>query len=126
MMGKGFLAKRTGVWLALLASVAGVSGNLVAAEIRDVRVASTDTGTRVVLDLSGPAKHKAFQLDTPNRVVLDLSKSSWRPQVGERVRVIPNHVCIVVHLNDVVYGIRGDVLETSWPVAARGRGEPAF
>jgi D-serine deaminase-like pyridoxal phosphate-dependent protein len=58
--------------------------------------------------------------------VLDLSKSSWRPQVGERVRVIPNHVCIVVHLNDVVYGIRGDVLETSWPVAARGRGEPAF
>jgi N-acetylmuramoyl-L-alanine amidase len=76
MMGKGFLAKRTGVWLALLASVAGVSGNLVAAEIRDVRVASTDTGTRVVLDLSAPAKHKAFLLDTPNRVVLDLTKSS--------------------------------------------------
>ena len=76
MMGKGFLGKRTGVWLALLASVAGVSGNLVAAEIRDVRVASTDTGTRVVLDLSAPAKHKAFLLDTPNRVVLDLSKSS--------------------------------------------------
>ena len=76
MMGKGFLGKRTGVWLALLASVAGVSGNLVAAEIRDVRVASTDTGTRVVLDLSAPAKHKAFLLDTPSRVVLDLSKSS--------------------------------------------------
>jgi N-acetylmuramoyl-L-alanine amidase len=76
MMGKGFLAKRTGVLLALLASVAGVSGNLVAAEIRNVRVASTDTGTRVVLDLSAPAKHKVFVLDTPNRVVLDLSKSS--------------------------------------------------
>jgi len=58
--------------------------------------------------------------------VLDLSKSSWRPRVGERVRVIPNHVCIVVHLNDIVYGIRGDVLETSWPVAARGRGERAL
>jgi D-serine deaminase-like pyridoxal phosphate-dependent protein len=55
--------------------------------------------------------------------VLDLTKSSWQPQVGERVRVIPNHVCIVVHLNDVVYGIRGEVIETSWPVAARGRGE---
>jgi N-acetylmuramoyl-L-alanine amidase len=76
MMGKGFLGKRTGVLLALLASVAGVSGSLVAAEIRDVRVANTDTGTRVVLDLSAPAKHKAFLLDTPNRVVLDLSKSS--------------------------------------------------
>ncbi|MEP6733637.1 MAG: alanine racemase [bacterium] len=55
--------------------------------------------------------------------VLDLSQTSWRPKVGERVRVIPNHVCIVVHLNDIVYGIRGDMLETSWPVAARGRGE---
>jgi len=76
MMGKGFLGKRNGVWLALLAFVAGASGNLVAAEIRDVRIASTETGTRVVLDLSGPAKHKAFLLDTPNRVVLDLSKSS--------------------------------------------------
>jgi D-serine deaminase-like pyridoxal phosphate-dependent protein len=55
--------------------------------------------------------------------VLDLSPSTWKPQVGELVRVIPNHVCIVVHLNDLVYGIRGGVLEKSWPVAARGRGQ---
>jgi D-serine deaminase-like pyridoxal phosphate-dependent protein len=54
--------------------------------------------------------------------ILDLSKTSWRPEVGERVRVIPNHVCVVVHLNDVIAGVRGDVVETSWPVAARGRG----
>ena len=54
--------------------------------------------------------------------MLDLSTSSWRPQVGERVRIIPNHVCIVVHLNDVIAGVRGDVVETSWPVSARGRG----
>jgi Predicted amino acid aldolase or racemase len=54
--------------------------------------------------------------------MLDLSKSSWRPNVGDRVRIIPNHVCIVVHLNDVIAGVRGDTVETSWPVAARGRG----
>jgi D-serine deaminase-like pyridoxal phosphate-dependent protein len=54
--------------------------------------------------------------------ILDLSLSDWKPSVGERVRVIPNHVCIVVHLNDVVYGARGTRVETSWPVAARGRG----
>jgi D-serine deaminase-like pyridoxal phosphate-dependent protein len=58
--------------------------------------------------------------------ILDLSRTSWVPRVGERVRVIPNHVCIVVHLNDVVFGVRGDEVESSWPVAARGRGyEPA-
>ncbi|HEU5134898.1 MAG TPA: N-acetylmuramoyl-L-alanine amidase [Steroidobacteraceae bacterium] len=62
--------------MALLAFVAGVSGNLVAAEIREVRVASTETGSRVVLDLSAPVKHKAFLLDSPHRVVLDVSKSS--------------------------------------------------
>ncbi len=53
--------------------------------------------------------------------VLDLAGTAWRPAVGEQVRIIPNHVCVVVHLNDVVYGVRGDLVETSWPVAARGR-----
>jgi D-serine deaminase-like pyridoxal phosphate-dependent protein len=37
------------------------------------------------------------------------------------VRIIPNHVCIVVHLNDVIYGVRGATVEMTWPVAARGR-----
>jgi D-serine deaminase-like pyridoxal phosphate-dependent protein len=73
-------------------------------------------------------------LDHPDIVVramseehglLDLSKSGWRPAVGDRVRVIPNHVCIVVHLFDIVHGVRGETVETSWPVAARGRTAPA-
>ena len=53
--------------------------------------------------------------------LLDLSKSDWRPEVGDRVRVIPNHVCIVVHLFDIVHGVRGTSVDTSWAVAARGR-----
>jgi D-serine deaminase-like pyridoxal phosphate-dependent protein len=53
--------------------------------------------------------------------ILDLSKTDWRPDVGDQVRVVPNHVCVVVHLNDVIYGVRGDVVETSWHVEARGR-----
>jgi D-serine deaminase-like pyridoxal phosphate-dependent protein len=54
--------------------------------------------------------------------ILDLSSSEWRPRVGDMVRIIPNHVCIVVHLNDLIAGVRGDHVETSWPVSARGRG----
>lgn len=57
--------------------------------------------------------------------LLDLSRSTWKPGVGEMVRVIPNHVCIVVHLNDTMHGVRGDVVERSWPVEARGRA-PAY
>jgi N-acetylmuramoyl-L-alanine amidase len=79
-MGKGFLGQFlrknfTGL-LALLALTAGLSGNLFAAEVRAVRVAPTDSGTRVVLDLSGPVTHKAFLLDDPARVVLDVERSS--------------------------------------------------
>jgi D-serine deaminase-like pyridoxal phosphate-dependent protein len=55
--------------------------------------------------------------------ILDLSRTDWRPAVGELVRVVPNHVCIVVHLNDVVYGVRDDRVEKSWSVDARGRGQ---
>jgi len=53
--------------------------------------------------------------------ILELAGSAWKPRVGDQVRVIPNHVCIVVHLNDTIHGLRGDTIETSWPVAARGR-----
>ena len=53
--------------------------------------------------------------------ILELGGSSWKPRVGDQVRVIPNHVCIVVHLNDTIHGVRGETIETSWPVAARGR-----
>lgn len=53
--------------------------------------------------------------------ILDLSASDWRPRVGDQVRIVPNHVCVVVHLNDTIHGVRGDQVESSWPVAARGR-----
>jgi D-serine deaminase-like pyridoxal phosphate-dependent protein len=53
--------------------------------------------------------------------ILDLSQSSWRPRLGDQVRVVPNHVCIAVHLFDEVFGVRGEAVETRWPVAARGR-----
>jgi D-serine deaminase-like pyridoxal phosphate-dependent protein len=53
--------------------------------------------------------------------ILDLRGSDWQPRVGDVVRIVPNHVCIVVHLNDLVHGVRGTVVETSWPVSARGR-----
>jgi len=57
--------------------------------------------------------------------ILDLSETTWRPVVGEMVRVVPNHVCVVVHLNDVAYGMRGERLERRWPIAARGREIPS-
>jgi D-serine deaminase-like pyridoxal phosphate-dependent protein len=53
--------------------------------------------------------------------ILDLRDTDWRPAVGERVRVVPNHACVAVHLHEEIHGFRAGRREASWPVAARGR-----
>lgn len=42
-------------------------------------------------------------------------------RVGERVRVLPNHACVVSNLHDRVTLVRGGMVEGEWAVAARGR-----
>ncbi len=54
--------------------------------------------------------------------VVDLSGTSGRPEVGDRVRVIPNHACVVSNLFDVVHLVRNGRVEPT-PVAARGRSQ---
>jgi D-serine deaminase-like pyridoxal phosphate-dependent protein len=69
-------------------------------------------------------------LDRPEVVVksvseehglLDLSRTDWRPRIGERVRIVPNHVCVSVNLHERLYGVRGDEIVEVWEVEARGR-----
>ena len=95
-----------------------------------------DAGTKALgrEPMNDPAAGFGQLLDRPNVVVarmseehgmLDLADSGWRPTVGDVVQVVPNHVCVAVHLQDVMYGVRGGHLERSWPIAARGRVQPA-
>jgi D-serine deaminase-like pyridoxal phosphate-dependent protein len=42
-------------------------------------------------------------------------------RVGDRVRVLPNHACVVSNLHERVFVVRGERLEGEWRVAARGR-----
>lgn len=41
--------------------------------------------------------------------------------VGERVRVLPNHVCVAVNLHERIYGVRGEAVEEVWTVDGRGK-----
>lgn len=52
---------------------------------------------------------------------LDLSRSNSRPNVGDVVRIVPNHVCVVVNMVDEVVMVRGDEIIGLLPVAARGK-----
>ena len=52
---------------------------------------------------------------------LDLSACNDRPQVGDVVRIVPNHVCVVVNMMDRLVATRGGTIVGEIPVAARGR-----
>lgn len=100
-------------------------------------VVSRPTETRAVLDagskslttdLFGLQGHGAVP-DYPEasvgplseeHAVVDLSRCNARPGVGDRLRVVPNHACVVSNMVDQVYAVRGEQLERVLPVAARG------
>ena len=52
---------------------------------------------------------------------LDLTACDVKPDVGDIVRVIPNHVCVSVNMFDSLVGIRNGKISQIIPVAARGR-----
>jgi D-serine deaminase-like pyridoxal phosphate-dependent protein len=52
---------------------------------------------------------------------LDLTRSNTRPEVGDVVRIIPNHVCVVVNMMDEVVMVRGDEIIGTLKVEARGK-----
>ena len=52
--------------------------------------------------------------------LLDVSASEWRPRLGERVRVVPSHVCNAVNLHEHLCAVRGQSVVERWPVLARG------
>ncbi|MCX7341860.1 MAG: D-TA family PLP-dependent enzyme [Hyphomicrobiales bacterium] len=52
---------------------------------------------------------------------LDLGACNERPGVGDIVRIIPNHVCVVCNMVDRYVAVRGETIIGEIPVAARGR-----
>lgn len=53
--------------------------------------------------------------------VLDLSNSERKPAIGDKVLIIPNHVCVVSNLFDTVHLTRNGMIEQTLDVAARGK-----
>ena len=83
-------------------------------------------------DLVAPAVGQGYGLllDYPDAVIdrlseehgmVNLSGCARKPALGERVRILPNHVCVVSNLHDEMAASRGGEVVGVWPVAARGR-----
>ena len=103
-------------------------------------VVSTAVKDRVILD-GGSKTFSSDRLLTGNRIGhgailvdedavlyglseehghIDVTSSSRTYHLGERLRIVPNHVCATINMHDTIYGIRGEQVETVWKVAARG------
>jgi D-serine deaminase-like pyridoxal phosphate-dependent protein len=52
---------------------------------------------------------------------VDVSRTAQRFKVGDRVHVVPNHVCPTVNEHDVAYGVAGERVEEVWRVEGRGK-----
>jgi D-serine deaminase-like pyridoxal phosphate-dependent protein len=101
-------------------------------------VVSRPTPTRAILDAGSKALaadlcalpgHGRI-VDYPEAVItglseehghVDLTACHVRPAVGDRVRVIPNHACVVTNLFDRVHLVRGTQVEEVAAVTSRGR-----
>ena len=89
-----------------------------------------DAGSKALTsDLLGFSDH-GLLIDYPEasiaalseeHAVVDLTKSGKKPQIGERVRIIPNHTCVVSNLFDRLVFHRDGVVTRIETVAARGQ-----
>jgi D-serine deaminase-like pyridoxal phosphate-dependent protein len=52
---------------------------------------------------------------------LNINHSLHKYRVGERLTIIPNHICSTVNMHNRIYGVRGEQVETVWEVAGRGK-----
>jgi D-serine deaminase-like pyridoxal phosphate-dependent protein len=51
---------------------------------------------------------------------VDFSACAHKPEIGERLTILPNHCCAVTNLFDEFVGARAGQVEITWQVAARG------
>ena len=58
---------------------------------------------------------------TEEHAQVDVSRCAARPRVGERVTVIPNHICPVVNLHDTAWWWEADGSLQVLPIDARGK-----
>jgi D-serine deaminase-like pyridoxal phosphate-dependent protein len=89
-----------------------------------------DAGSKTLTSDTGGLQGHGLILEHPQAKIakfaeehgfLDLSACNDRPKVGDVVRVIPNHVCVVVNMVDRLVTVRGGEIAGELPVAARGK-----
>jgi D-serine deaminase-like pyridoxal phosphate-dependent protein len=88
--------------------------------------AGSKTLTSDLMGMTGFGRIEAFPDATITGLseehgTVDISRCAIKPKIGEKLRIIPNHACVVSNMFDTVNLISGDELVEVVAVAARGR-----
>ena len=81
------------------------------------RLVNGETGHGHLVEAPGASFHKMNE----EHGFIDLTRAERSFHIGEKVRMIPNHICVAVNLHEQVYGVRNGVVEKTWKVEARGK-----
>ena len=79
------------------------------------------TGGEVTFGYLVEAPEARFHKMNEEHGFIDLTHSGKEFHTGDRVHVIPNHICVAVNLHEQVYGLRGAAVERVWTVDGRGK-----
>ncbi len=89
-----------------------------------------DAGSKTLTSDTGGLSGHGLILEYPQAKIskfaeehgfLDLSDCRQKPEIGEIVSIIPNHVCVAVNMVDRLIGVRGTQIIGEIPVTARGQ-----
>jgi 3-hydroxy-D-aspartate aldolase len=89
---------------------------------------TTDAGAKA-LTLNTPRAgvvgepHMDYNAGSDEFGVISYTEASRSYKMGDRIEMIVPHCDPVVNLYDQIYGIRGEKVETVWPVTARGKSQ---
>jgi D-serine deaminase-like pyridoxal phosphate-dependent protein len=67
------------------------------------------------------APESAFHRMNEEHGYVDIRRTGREFAIGDRLHIIPNHICVAVNLHERVYGIRGEQVERVWEVEGRGK-----
>ena len=107
--------------LVTVVSTSRASGMIVDGGSKTFSSDRLSTGGEVTFGLLREEPEAKFVKMNEEHGYIDLPPSARHFQIGDRLRILPNHICVAVNLHDRVYGIRGENVEQVFEVEARGK-----
>lgn len=81
------------------------------------RLATGEDGFGYVVEAPASSFHKMNE----EHGYVDIRNAGRKFSLEERIRIIPNHICVAVNLHEKIYGVRGDRVAEVWKVEGRGK-----